>query len=194
MTRNSQYDLSGFIPLETGRPSRPSGVFDALSLTGFTLVELVIVMMILAILAAIAVPLYTSAASVQLKTAANMIASDLEYAKSMAMSTGRSFSVVFDTSAEEYRIRDANGDVNHPVHIGAKYVVSFAGDSRLNKVDIVSANFDSKNGVRFDYLGAPYAWDGSSASSLNNGSVQLRAEGNTLTVRVEPVTGYISIE
>jgi hypothetical protein len=151
-------------------------------------------MMIMAILAAIAVPLYTSAASVQLKTAANMIASDLEYAKSMAMSTGRNYSVVFDASAEEYRIRDANGDVNHPVHIGAKYVVSFANDSRLNKVDIVSANFDSKNGVRFDYLGAPYAWDGSSASSLNNGSVQLRAEGNPMTVRVEPVTGYISIE
>jgi hypothetical protein len=151
-------------------------------------------MMIMAILAAIAVPLYTSAASVQLKTAANMIASDLEYAKSMAMSTGRSFSVVFDTSAEEYRIRDANGDVNHPVHIGAKYVVRFAGDSRLNKVDIVSANFDSKNGVRFDYLGAPYAHDDSSDSPLNNGSVQLRAEGNPMTVRVEPVTGYVSIE
>ncbi len=172
MTRNGQYDLPAF-----------------------TLVELVIVMMIMAILAAIAVPLYTSAASVQLKTAANMIACDLEYAKSMAMSTGRSYSVVFNDSNESYRIKDANdNDVNHPVHIGAKYVVSFANDSRLNKVDIVSANFNSKNGVRFDYLGAPYAHDDSSDSPLNNGSVQLRAEGNRLTVRVEPVTGYVSIE
>ena len=209
MSRNSQYDLPGFTPTpiyivagwkEAEKKQFCRQVLNSPAVRklvwGFTLVELVIVMMIMAILAAIAVPLYTSAASVQLKTAANMIASDLEYAKSMAMSTGRNYSVVFDTSTsvEGYRIRDANGDVNHPVHIGAKYVVSFAGDSRLNKVDIVSANFDSKNGVRFDYLGAPYAWDGSSASSLNNGSVQLRAEGNPMTVRVEPVTGYVSIE
>jgi len=165
-------------------------------LPAFTLVEMIIVLVILAIVAAIAMPLYTSAASTQVRTAANMVASDLEYAKSMAMSTGMNYSVVFDDSNESYRIRDANGDVNHPVHIGAKYVVNFAEDSRLSKVDIVSAKFDpgSKNGVRFDYLGAPYAWDGSSANSLNNGSVLLRAEGDTLTVRVEPVTGYISIE
>ncbi len=171
MTRNGQYDLPGF-----------------------TLVELFIVMMILGIIAAIAVPLYTSAASIQLKTAANMVASDLEYAKSMAMSTGRSFSVVFDASAESYRIKDGTDDANHPVHIGAKYKVDFANDSRLNKVDIERATFNSTNTVKFDYLGAPYAYDGSSDSPLNSGSVQLRAEGFTLTVKVEPVTGYISIE
>jgi hypothetical protein len=121
-----------------------------------------------------------------------MIASDLEYAKSMAMSTGRSFSVVFNDSNESYRIKDANGDVNHPVHIGAKYVVSFAGDSRLNKVDIVSADFHSTSIVWFNYLGTPE--DGSHVSLNEDGLVSLRAEGNTLKVKVEPVTGYVSIE
>ena len=33
---------SGFTPLETGRSRRPSGVFDTLSLTGFTLPEVVV--------------------------------------------------------------------------------------------------------------------------------------------------------
>jgi Tfp pilus assembly protein PilV len=33
---------SGFAPLETGRSRRPSGVFDTLSLTGFTLPEVVV--------------------------------------------------------------------------------------------------------------------------------------------------------
>jgi hypothetical protein len=76
------------------------------------------------------------------------------------------------------------------VHIGANYIVSFATDSRLNKVDIVSTTFGS-NTVKFDYLGAPS--DG--AGALNSsGSVTLRAGGNTLTVKVEPVTGYVSID
>jgi prepilin-type N-terminal cleavage/methylation domain-containing protein len=165
-----------------------NGEYD---LPAFTLVEMIMVLVILAIVAAIAMPIYTSAASTQVRTAANMVASDLEYAKSMAMSTGMNYAVFFDDSNESYRIRDANGDVNHPVHIGAKYVVSFAEDSRLSKVDIVSATFGSTSTVKFDYMGAPY--DGSN-NPLNSGSVLLRAEGDTLTVRVEPVTGYISIE
>lgn len=155
------------------------------ALPAFTLVEVIIVLVIIGIISAIAVPLYTSAASVQLKTAADMVACDLEYAKSMAMSTGRNHSVFFDASAEEYRIKDASGDVNHPVHIGAKYIVRFAADNRLNKVTIESAfGSTTTNTVTFDYLGSP----------SNNGFILLRAEGNGLKVKVEPVTGYISID
>jgi hypothetical protein len=117
-----------------------------------------------------------------------MIASDLEYAKSMAMSTGRNYSVVFDDSAEEYRIRDANGDVNHPVHIGEKYIVNFTKDSRLDKVDIVRVfGSTTTSMVTFNYLGSP-------EDILNDPNIVLNAEGDTMTVRVEPVTGYISIE
>ncbi len=191
MTGNGQYNLPVFTPLETdGHNCRLSGNhlarWNILFLTGFTLVELFIVLIVLIILAAIAVPLYTSAGSVQVKTAANMIASDLEYAKSMAMSTGRNYSVVFDDSGENYKINDANGQViPHPVHIGASegYTISFVDDGRLDKVDIVNTTF-AANTVEFDYLGAP----------CEGGLIQLQAEGYTLTVKVEPVTGYVSIE
>jgi hypothetical protein len=77
------------------------------------------------------------------------------------------------------------------VHIGASYAVSFANDSRLNKVDIVSTTFGAANTVKFDSLGSPF--DGS-GGSLSSGIVQLRAEGYTLKVKIEPVTGYVSIE
>jgi prepilin-type N-terminal cleavage/methylation domain-containing protein len=162
------------------------------TLPAFTLVEVLIVLMLIGIIAAVAVPLYTSAASVQLKTAADMVACDLEYAKSMAMSTGKNYSIVFNPITESYRINDANNQViPHPVHIGANYIVSFATDSRLNKVDIVSTTFGS-NTVKFDYLGTPF--DGAGTALNSSGSVQLRAGGNILTVKVEPVTGYVSIE
>jgi prepilin-type N-terminal cleavage/methylation domain-containing protein len=162
------------------------------TLPAFTLVEVIIVLMIIGIVAAIVIPMHVSAASTELKTAANMIASDLEYAKSMAISTGKSYFVVFDTSAEGYCIKDAGGQViTHPVHIGANYAVSFAGDGRLDKVDIVSTTFGAANTIKFDSLGSPF--DGTGAA-LNNGVVQLSAESQTMKVKIEPVTGYISIE
>lgn len=197
MTEDGQHNFSAFTPLETNghncwQSGNPLTGNNILFLTGFTLIEVIIVLMIIGIISAIAIPLYTSASSVQLKTAANMVASDLEYAKNLAMSTGKNYSVVFDNSTESYSINDANGQViSHPVRIGASYIVNFATDNRLNKVDIANASFGLTSTVKFDYLGTPF--DGS-GNPLNSGFVRLRAEGNTLTVRVEPVTGYVSID
>jgi type IV fimbrial biogenesis protein FimT len=157
----------------------------------FTLVEVMIVVIIVGILAAIAVPMYTSAASVQLSAAANMIASDLEYAKSMAISTGKTYKVVFDTAAESYCIQTAGATIAHPVRIGQDYVISFASDGRLNKVDITSTNFTSDT-ISFNYLGTPS--DDAGTDLLSSGSIVLSAEGSTMTVLIEPVTGYITIQ
>jgi len=56
---------------------------------GFTLIELMIVIVILSITALTAIPMLSSGASMQIRSAANMIAADLEYAKSMAISRDR---------------------------------------------------------------------------------------------------------
>ncbi|MDD5135097.1 MAG: GspH/FimT family protein [Phycisphaerae bacterium] len=159
---------------------------------GFTLVELTIVLVIIAIIAAIAVPMYSSAASIQLKTAATLIASDLEYAKSMAVSMGQTYQIVFDTAAESYSLQDSAGAViSHPVRVKQNYEIKFALDGRLNKVDIVSTTFGAGNTIKFNYLGTPL--DGLGAN-LNNGVIVLSAQSNTMTVKIEPVTGYITIE
>jgi prepilin-type N-terminal cleavage/methylation domain-containing protein len=158
---------------------------------GFTLVEIMIVAVIIVIAAAMAVPLVGSAASIQIRSASNMVASDLEYAKSMAVSRGQSYSVVFDESTESYRIEDQAGSViAHPVKKGFDYVVDFRNDRRLNKVDIFDVDFNSTGTIKFDYLGSPY--DGGN-NPLNIGVVTLKAGGTTVTVNVEPVTGFISV-
>jgi Tfp pilus assembly protein FimT len=152
----------------------------------FTLVEVMIMVIIVGIIAAIAIPMYTSAASVQLSAAANMIASDLEYAKSMAISTGKTYQVVFNTAAatEGYSLKNSTGTtIANPVRVGQDYIISFASDGRLNKVDIASTTFGGT--ISFDYLGTP---------SVNNGEVVLTAEGSTIKVKIESVTGYITIE
>jgi general secretion pathway protein H len=158
--------------------------------SGFTLIEMLLVVVILSIAAMIAVPFATSGASTQLKSAATIIASDLEYAKSMAISHGNYYSVEFDPVNESYEIQDVNGTViNHPVKKGSSYTINFANDSRLNQVDIQSTNF-SGNTVAFDYLGSSYS---GSSPLLAEGEIVISAGGATLTVKVEPVTGYITV-
>lgn len=160
---------------------------------GFTLVEVLIVIVILAIAAAVVVPMASSAGGTQIRAATNMLAADLEYAKSLAISTGRMHWVVFDKTAETYQIEDVNGVIPHPIKKGtATYVVDFQSDGRLDRVDIVDASFDLTSRVGFDYLGSPFSGSGS-GSPLNNGVVTLQASGVTKTVNVEPVTGFISI-
>jgi len=158
---------------------------------GFTLIEILVVVVIIAIAAMTVIPIMTSAASVQIRSAANMIMADLEYAKSMSISRGQRYSVVFDKAAESYRIEDQDGAViSHPVKKGFDYVVDFRNDGRLDKVDIVDVDFDTTSEVKFDYLGSPYNGNG---TALNSGVISLEARGTTATVTVEPVTAFISI-
>jgi len=165
------------------------------------MIELIVVMLILAIAAAVVVPMASSAGSMQLRAAGNMVAADLEYAKSMAISRGVSYAVVFNAATETYQIEDLSkplGDpqrvIDHPVKKGFKYVVDFRRDGRLDRVDIASANFDGTSGVAFNYLGSPSTFNGSSSNPLlNNGVVTLQASSATRMVRVEPVTGYITV-
>ncbi len=158
---------------------------------GFTMIEMVVVMAILAIAAAIVVPMMSSAGTMQVRAAVNMIAADLEYAKSMSISRGQRYSVVFDKTNETYRIIDDSGTtIPHPVKKGFLYTIDFRADSRIDRVDIFDANFDGTDRVSFDYMGSPFNGTG---TNLNSGVVTLRAGTVTRTINVEPVTGYVSI-
>lgn len=155
----------------------------------FTLVEIIIVVVIIAIAAMVAIPLVGSAAGIQIRSAANMIAADLEYAKSLAISKGQNFSVVFDKNTDSYRIEDKDGNVvPHPVKKGFDYIIDLR--KHLDKVDIVDVSFDATSEIKFDYLGSPYNGNG---NPLANGLVSLQADASTAAVSVEPVTGFISV-
>jgi|GEM_PF-2193239 len=164
---------------------------------GFTLIEVLIVVVILGIVALAAMPMMSSAASVQIRAAANVIAADLEYARSMAISRGCYYSVAFNKDAESYEVRDQTGTViAHPVRKGSNcnYAVNFTADSRLDKVNIQNVDFDpgSVQTLTFDYLGSPYAGVGT-AAPLNAGVIVLTAGTTTITIHIEPVTGFITI-
>jgi len=102
--------MSGFTYLRMGlyhcRRDDDSGSDGRRSVRGFTVIELLIVVVILAIAALTAIPMMSSASSMQIRSATNLIMADLEYAKSMAITRGQNYSVVFDPSADSYQIEE----------------------------------------------------------------------------------------
>jgi Tfp pilus assembly protein FimT len=158
------------------------------------MIELLIVVAILAIAAAIAVPMASSAGTMQLRAAVTMVAADLEYAKSMSISRGQRYAVEFDIGNKRYCVEpvenlskswdDPDKIIYHPVKKGFKFIVNFQSDGRLGQVEITNVTFDgTPPAVSFDLLGSPD----------NGGVITLQAGGITRTVNVEPVTGYISV-
>ena len=160
----------------------------------FTLVEMIILVIILSIIALGALPMIGSASTMQVKAAANKIAADLEYAKSMAISRQKNYSIVFDINNETYQIQDSNGVIQDPMQTSKDFVVDFKKDSRICNVNVLSVNFDSAVAITFDYLGSPYSGT-TSSNALINGSngITLKAGNTQMEILVEPVTGYINI-
>ena len=160
-----------------------NGFAEDAGLRGFTLIEIIVVIVIISIAAAMVVPMMSSADDIQLRSAANKLAADLEYAKSIAISRGQDYTAIFDAIAESYQIEDSSGAIiTHPVRKG-DYIEQFGGTSRLTKVKISNANFNGTSSVTFESIGSPD----------NGGTVTLTAGDNTIIVNVEAVTGYISI-
>ena len=158
---------------------------------GFTLIEILTVVVLLVIAALMVVPSLSSAGSVQVMAAADIVAADLQYARSMAIAHAQNYFVKFNTNTNCYELQDKDGNViTHPVKKG-DYKVDFANDSRLSSVNISSASFDSTLKLRFDYLGSPFNGCG---NPLNSGSVTVSCGSISKTISVEPVTGIVSIQ
>jgi prepilin-type N-terminal cleavage/methylation domain-containing protein len=161
----------------------------------FTLVEIICVVVILAIAALIAIPAFSGASQMQVKAAADKLAADLEYAKSLAVTAQKNHKVVFDTNLESYSIWiNSSGTtwtlIKDPVK-KCDFKVTYPQDSRLSQVGIQSTTFVGST-VQFDYTGTPLDGSGNAITTGHN-TVKLAAKGLTFTINVEPVTGYISI-
>lgn len=161
----------------------------------FTLIEIMVTVAILAIVALIAVPMMSGAADMQVRSAANRLAADLEYAKNMAITHQQSFTVLFDDSSDTngYKIKNSTEDpITNPIS-GRDFEVQFAKDRSLSRVQISNMDLqpgDSPNSVTFNYMGTPLI-DG---VELNKGEITLTADGISVIVKIEPLTGYVTIE
>ena len=162
---------------EHGRDARATWATGA-----FTMAEILVVVIILAVAAAIVVPMAVDTGDLQASSGAQMLAADLQYAQNMAITTQQLVTVTFEPTANRYTLSNASGTLIHPIKKTA-YVVDFDTTDGLSKLRLMSASFASTTVVRFDELGAP----------SNAGVVTLQAGASILRINVAAATGRITV-
>ena len=158
----------------------------------FTLVELLIVIMILAIAAAIVVPNLGTAADSQVVSAARVLESDLGLARSLALTTQQTHSVVFSPDLQSYKVVANYGGgayatavaVEHPVRAGARMETTLKELGGMGAVVVAGVSFGGATYVTFNSLGE--------ASSA--GSITLQAGGTQMVISVESLTGAVTVQ
>lgn len=165
----------------------------ALSVTGFTFIEAIIVFLIIGILAAVIVTdINNSVFLVRLEGARWKLKGDLSYAQSLAVTQQANHGILFNPASETYSVyrQNTSNIVNNPL-TGAPFTVNYSTNSELKGVDLASTIFGvpTTNRVEFDNLGIPS--DGTIVLT-SDGSVTLNYNGSTAVVTVTKNTGKVN--
>lgn len=150
---------------------------------GFTLIEVLVVVVILGIAAGIVVPQVMNTGSLTIQGAARHVIGDLLVAQNEAIARAERRSVVFDAANESYRVADETNTTITADWMDKPYVVSFLDDDRFSGVVIEAVNFGGDAFVSFDEMGAP----------SSGGTIDLAHENHRYRVTVAPFTGRVTV-
>jgi len=170
---------------------------------GFTLIEILTVVVILGIASAIIVPQIGTSSGLKTASAARAVMADLMYAQNKAITSQQPVYVSFDITNKQYSLCSAVSPskvyINNPVS-DANYITQFGanGAGTLSQCTLVSASFGSNlTTLWFDEMGVPYAYDPSTntSSALSAaGTVVIQCGTSTLTLSVLPDTGELTVQ
>lgn len=157
---------------------------------GFSLIELIIVIMITAIVATVAYIKWASGPSFALPSQAELLADDLRYAQNLSMSRGQHYQFVFKSPAiNKYQILDSN---NNPVTLPSGFL-SYTLSSGITFGAINISGATNPPRIVFDGLGKPYSDIAATQPLTSTATIALIAGSQTKVVNVSDETGRISI-
>lgn len=174
---------------------------------GYTLLELVVVVSIVAVMAAVALPSMRPAEDQRLDHAVAWIAESVRFARAEAMRTGNP--VHLEVNETSGRLRVTVADLSGPSAApGAElrdpiskqpydFVVSDLPDMR--GIDITAKSFDYPSGGRtetvvFDARGLPFTKSSDNFMRLTQGEIQIALGDRERNVYVAPLTGRVTLD
>ncbi len=169
---------------------------------GFTLIEIIVVVIIMAIIAATAVGVSSNSAWTRVTEAGRRLLSDLSFAQNVAVTQQRTVYAIFDTTNQRYTVAytqtpSAAADYVRDPSTGGNFVAQFgnSGTTGLAGVSLRPLGLGSGNKVlAFDVLGQPLVGNGTASPVLSTQSVTITVgnslvSSSTMTVSVAPFTG-----
>ena len=176
----------------------------------YTLIELIMVMAVLALAAAVLVPSLVGRDSLAVQAAVRLIIADVSFAQSDALANQEFRRLVFYPDGTGYcliRVPDANyitpADLNDPSveyvydPLGkmGRYIVNFAEDNRFEGVFIASADIDGtvladRPEITYDQLGGTVIFGGVPG---NGGELVVTFDDIDYRINFAPFTGKMTV-
>lgn len=155
---------------------------------GFTLVEVLVVVVIIAISSAVVVPLMLRGGQLGLQAAVRAVVADIFYAQNDAVASQSVRQVVFEPQDNRYRITDGSGTTigvnwKRGGETGENYIVGLDQDMRFQGVVMENIDFGGTTTLAFDDLGSP----------ANGGTLELTTGDFRYRVTVVPFTGQVTV-
>ncbi len=151
---------------------------------GFSLIELVVVIVLAAILSVAVFSRAPSKGALTINGQAEQLAADLRYAQTLVQTQGQRICVDFTSAG--YRLTTAASSCATDVETGAGYTGQIALEG------ITLTNNLPSNRLVFGDKGIPYT-DTSGTALAATAQVTLSGEGGTIVVYVSPVTGRVCV-
>ncbi len=165
---------------------------------GFTLVEILTVVVILGIASALIIPQLGDRGDLRAAAGARVVMADLLYAQNRAIATQKTHWVKFDVDEQSYGLYDDLGlttRLTHPVQ-KVSYLTRFNGRGELAIPDVtlMEVDFSGQVVIGFDALGQPLVLvDGNPVELSADGKIELQSGQARMRLIVAPFTGEINV-
>lgn len=173
---------------------------------GYTLVEMLIVIMILGISAGILIPSLGDANVLRVQAAVRTVIADISFAQTDALGYQQRRAIVFNEDENTYsvcevQVTGAGGGTPTvvyeplfvPVGENGRYTVDL-DQNQYSGAEIYDIDFGSEPSVLvFDELGTPVD-GGASTQASSGGTMYIRGSGSVFRVDIAPYTAKISVE